>query len=93
MKAAEIQPLYKTVSTSAAQNWCHVYTSNIYSIWVPIAKCAVHHTLGLVLLLPIVGKKEILPPPGHRNPAMRGSVPEEGAGVFVVSTKATPNVH
>lgn len=59
MKAAEIQPLFKTVQTSASQNWCHMYTSNIYSIWVPISKSAVNHTLGL-LLLPTVEKKEIL---------------------------------
>lgn len=43
-------------------------------MWVPTPRPAAHHPLGLLLLLPSVGKKETLPRPGHSHPAMGVSV-------------------
>lgn len=74
-----------------------MYTPNIHSIWVPIAKSAVNHTLGL-LLFPIVGKKETLLSSRSPKASDLGDLGEcskrrvEGS-VFVVSTKAMPNAH
>lgn len=71
-----------------------MYTPNIYSVWVPIAKSAVNHTLGL-LLFPIVGKKATLDPSRSPKASDLGECSKRrvGGSVFVVSTKAMPSAH
>lgn len=75
-----------------------MYTSSIYSIWVPVSKTPSPSHPG-PLAVPHCWEKESLPPPGHRNPAIGGGGQRGGSGggqggsVFVVSTKATANAH